>query len=440
MLLPIRPICPANKTRRDGTSIIFIQYCKSESEKTLLNTGIAIPPRYWNKKLGRISDDLPRGHGDPDTLNRELHRLVRIAEDMIGHAIGNGHADPVGFVKGNFSPAFDVATLETPKPHLRAGEKKKADFFEEMGKYISSKEGNVTRGTIDMLKNLSRVLKSFEEARKRKISFAEIGHDFYEELVHYLTFEHVHLKRRGTIRGMKVNTVGKNIKQLIIFLKNRRAKKIIPEIDLTGFKIMEEDVDAIYLSPEEIDKINGLDLSQYPELDRHRNLFVFGCLTGLRFSDFSVIRPEDFRDGMIYKKQGKTKHWVVIPLRDSAQRIFTGAFNHNIPVTNNPRFNRDIKEIGRLACVDIIIKHSCMKGGREVTEARPKYAWITSHTCRRSFCTNEFLAGTPVELIMKISGHKSLKDFYRYIKIAPEQAGHRIREIWQVRGEIKILS
>ena len=81
-----------------------------------------------------------------------------------------------------------------------------------------------------------------------------------------------------------------------------------------------------------------------------------------------------------------------------------------------------------------------MKGNREVFETRPKYAWITSHTCRRSFCTNEFLAGTPVELIMKISGHKSLKDFYRYIKIAPEQAGQRIREIWQERGEIRVVS
>jgi hypothetical protein len=37
---------------------------------------------------------------------------------------------------------------------------------------------------------------------------------------------------------------------------------------------------------------------------------------------------------------------------------------------------------------------------------------------------------------MKISGHKSLKDFYKYIKISPEQAGKLIREIWQQRGEI----
>ncbi len=38
---------------------------------------------------------------------------------------------------------------------------------------------------------------------------------------------------------------------------------------------------------------------------------------------------------------------------------------------------------------------------------------------------------------MKIPGHKSLKDFYKYIKIAPEQAGQRIKEIWRSRGEIR---
>ena len=37
---------------------------------------------------------------------------------------------------------------------------------------------------------------------------------------------------------------------------------------------------------------------------------------------------------MLYKKQGKTKHWVVIPLRDEANTIFINSFNRNIPETN----------------------------------------------------------------------------------------------------------
>jgi phospholipid N-methyltransferase len=59
MLLPLKTFCSATKVLRDGTSLIFIQYCKSETNKTLLNTGIGIPFNYWNKKLGRIAGNLP---------------------------------------------------------------------------------------------------------------------------------------------------------------------------------------------------------------------------------------------------------------------------------------------------------------------------------------------------------------------------------------------
>lgn len=80
-----------------------------------------------------------------------------------------------------------------------------------------------------------------------------------------------------------------------------------------------------------------------------------------------------------------------------------------------------------------MVKFSYKKGNQDIIEKKPKSEWITSHTCRRSFCTNEFLAGTPVELIMKISGHKSLRDFYRYIRISPEEAGNKIKELWKKR-------
>jgi integrase len=181
----------------------------------------------------------------------------------------------------------------------------------------------------------------------------------------------------------------------------------------------------------------NIDLSDNYVLRMHRDLFVFGCYAGLRFSDFSIIGADDVRNNMLYKKQGRTKHWVVIPLRSEADMIFNNSFHKNILRVSNPEFNESIKYIGNLAGLHQRIKHSYMKGNKNMIETKLKYEWITSHTCRRSFCTNEFLAGTPVELIMKISCHKSLRDFYRYIKIAPEQAGQRIKEIWQNRGEMK---
>jgi mRNA interferase HigB len=68
-----------------------------------------------------------------------------------------------------------------------------------------------------------------------------------------------------------------------------------------------------------------------------------------------------------------------------------------------------------------------------VDEMRPKYGWVMSHTCRRSFCANEFLDGTPVTLIMAISGHKTEKAFRKYIKADNLQKAQMIKKIWEGR-------
>ena len=142
---------------------------------------------------------------------------------------------------------------------------------------------------------------------------------------------------------------------------------------------------------------------------------------------------------MLYKKQTKSDHWVVIPLREEAKLIFTRQFKDKLKCLTNPEFNRHIKTIGKLASINQIIKFCYKKGNKNIEVAKPKYEWITSHTARRSFCTNEFIDGTPVELIMKISGHKNTKDFYRYIRITPEEAANKIKELWQSRNDIKLI-
>jgi integrase len=68
-----------------------------------------------------------------------------------------------------------------------------------------------------------------------------------------------------------------------------------------------------------------------------------------------------------------------------------------------------------------------------VEEIRPKYAWVSSHTCRRSFCTDEYLAGIPSDLIMAINGHKSEKAFRKYIKADNMKRVFMIKEIWDKR-------
>ncbi len=77
MLLPLKPICPANKVRRDGTAPVFLQYCYSATNRTLLNTGITIPPQYWNTKQLCISEKLPANYGNHESLNDGTHQAQK---------------------------------------------------------------------------------------------------------------------------------------------------------------------------------------------------------------------------------------------------------------------------------------------------------------------------------------------------------------------------
>ena len=104
-----------------------------------------------------------------------------------------------------------------------------------------------------------------------------------------------------------------------------------------------------------------------------------------------------------------------------------------MPQVSNVKFNVQIKEIARLTGLTELVKVTHKKGNTILEDIRPKYAWVTSHTCRRSFCTNEYLAGTPMDLIMTVSGHKTEKSFRRYIKADKLQKAQMIQKIWEER-------
>ena len=428
MKIPLTFYLSEKFIRKDGTCPIYIQYNYNQKSRPLLSTKIHIPPAFWDKKSSRIRQTIPSKFGSADELNYQLKKIFRIAEDIVVFSQNNQVLNPDIFVKSTFQPDFDVLSLQNIKRKI---ENKDAfpdtNLYVQIDDYIQSKTKKVCKDMPRIYRNMKEHLLEFEAYRGEAITFETLNLTFYEEFVDFLMYEYVQRRRKIKIVGLKVNTVGKTIKQFRTFLRNRIRKGIIPPLDMDGWKILEEEVDAVYLNWDEIKKIFQVDLTRYPHLVDYRDDFVLGCMTGLRFSDFSKLMKDDLRGDMLYKKQQKSDHWVVIPLRPEAKKILDDRFNNNTPSPTNAEFNRHIKRIAELAGISENIKHSHKKGNKDIVEVKPKYAWITSHTCRRSFCTNEFLAGTPVELIMKISGHKSVKDFYNYIRVTLEEAGQKIK-------------
>ena len=292
MLLPLKLICKQNKTRRDGTSVIFIQYCYSSDKRTLLNTDIAIPPVFW--KRGRIAKDLPDQYGNSEELNAQLQNMLRKTEDIISYAVREKITDVLSFVKNTFKPDFQISSLEKKGNTIKKLQPEtNLDFFFQIDNYIQSKKHKVSEGTVTIFCGMKAHLRAFEQYWQKPITFECMDYNFYESFVHFLAFEYTHNRKKDqmVIKGLKQNTIGRTIKQLRTFLRDRIKRKLISPIDFSDFMAPEEDADAIYLNWKEIAAIYELDLSATPHLATSRDLFVLGCLTGLRFSDFSTIRP-----------------------------------------------------------------------------------------------------------------------------------------------------
>ena len=189
------------------------------------------------------------------------------------------------------------------------------------------------------------------------------------------------------------------------------------------FKSLNEEADTIYLSLEEIKKIENTDLSESPRLDKVRDLFLIGCYTGLRFSDFTKIKPENIQTGkpiLKYRTQ-KTGERVYIPIHPTAMKIFD-KHNRKLPKAyQNQVMNRYLKELAELAGINDLTETTITRAGILEKSKKPKFKLVTTHTARRSFATNAYLSGIPSIAIMKITGHKSEKSFLKYIRVTKQQ-------------------
>jgi hypothetical protein len=117
-----------------------------------LNTEIAIPPNFWNKKRLCITDNLPSSFGDMEHLNNELDRMIRLVQDIVSYAAKNKIEEHGPFVKKTFKPNFDINTLisqDTTKV-IEGVQKKKVnkELYLQLDDYIKSKEKKVTKPTI----------------------------------------------------------------------------------------------------------------------------------------------------------------------------------------------------------------------------------------------------------------------------------------------------
>jgi len=173
-------------------------------------------------------------------------------------------------------------------------------------------------------------------------------------------------------------------------------------------------------------------LTKLPRHERARDLFLIGAYTGLRVSDYNRLKRHNLKTvkgvEMIEIKAQKTGKIVAIPLHPIVKAILSK--NDGEPPERLPdqHINYLIKEVAESAGIDQVEYVPKTIGGREVTQKKYKFELIKTHTARRSFCSNAFLAGmNPIE-IMRISGHSTESAFMKYIKLSTQDVAIKMSE------------
>ena len=219
----------------------------------------------------------------------------------------------------------------------------------------------------------------------------------------------------------------------------------------------------IYLTNEELQALYDMELEG--EDDRVRDVFLVGCYTSQRFSDYSRISAKNvtFHDGVgiITLVQQKTNTEVTIPiLNDNLLRIFE-KYNYNLPNIQNQRLNNKIKEIlEALAETMPSLKHELPtkltldhqkkeQQSKEIYKRNsqgealiPRYKLATTHTARRTGITLMYLEKIlDTYEMMSISGHKTESVFNDYIKISGiELATNIAKKVAKARKESEVKS
>lgn len=210
---------------------------------------------------------------------------------------------------------------------------------------------------------------------------------------------------------------------------------ILSEIE---FNTSREDTDNIYLNESEIQLL--MDLTDFKNKGEEvvRDLFVLGCYTGLRFSNYSKLNLDYLNDGLLSTFQIKTKKKVTIPIHQNVKEIIN-KYNGVLPICpTNQEFNRTLKDLGqRIPELNVPFSKQITRGRKITVEETMKWEKLMTHTARRSFCTNMYLMGVPVLTIMAISGHKTEKSFRAYIKATGEEHAQIMQKFWDDKADQK---
>ena len=383
---------------------IYMQSKYNCYERLMLTTGEKILPAHWD--FGAKRAVVKYNKLEYPAVNDWLDKMEMAAKDYVRSCKFQGYIPTAAELKGHLEQKFNL----NPKPVVIVPKIVPVTLLAFINKYIINEVNNKSEGTIFVYKTCRKHLIEFITLLgKKDVDFNEIDEDFYNGFIQHL----------NSLNFAK-NTVGKQIKVLKTFLNAATERGINKNFFFKSklFKKPLEDVDKIYLTEQEIQRIYSLDLNKEGSIEVVRDLFIIACYTGFRFSDFSTLTKEHISDNYITKTTLKTRAKVIIPIHPVVREILK-KYDNDIPKSyTNAYVNGLLKDIAERAKINTDVEIIKTIAGKMVRNVYKKWELVSTHAGRRSFATNCYLAGVPAISIMKLTSHKSEAVFLKYVCVS----------------------
>lgn len=455
----IRPELYTTRTNKQGFAPIRL-VCQYRADRKIIPTDIKVRPDNWSIKdraaihiklqtFQRLKK-IPTNILPPDYSLMPLVKHIEIINKRLQDKISEVEAIETELLKANKQYTIADIVNEYKKKYQGTGIVSEpkiyiADFIDE---YVAKNKGLIKPRTLQAYSNLNNHLKGYIEKKKDKPAFESFTYSKIKAFHAYLIET-----------GINNTTIGKLISTLKTLIKAavREDKKIQVCPDFRDYSVTRKDSDheVIALSQDEFNALLDLDLTDYDKqdyynayrengveqisvsyrtLDRVRDLFVFSCVTGLRYSDLAGLRREHIRNNTIYKKSVKTGQLLEIPLNAISSFILEKYSDELLPLPeySNQRANDYLKTLGRMAGINETIERSREYGTETRSTIHKKYELMSLHMGRRTFASLTLEKGVASQDVMSLTGHKKFASFKRYMNISSKQK-QKAMSVW---GEV----
>lgn len=410
------------KNRTDNPALIIMVF-RFKGRRVVLSTSLTVPQKLWNDEQQRVraSREFPRHKEFNQRLNLFEAETVKLWDEYQAQGI----LPTAKEFKAELTNRLHNVHQEAPSllPFIQ-------QVIEERQRM------NKPAGSIQVYKNCLKNLEDYQAERKKALNFDVLNDAFVNDFTVFLFAQN--------FADSYVHKILTTLKMFVRLADKRGIYEGSPLLK-ASLAVKKRERDNIYLTEAEIQTLYNLELTG--RLANVRDLFLLGCFTGLRFSDYSQIRPENIQTIEHGEKQvqclvmttKKTKQRVVLPLVNPMLLAILDRYNWKAPKRiSNQKLNSYLKELGREAGFTGEVEINEYKAGEHHKRSCPKWELITSHTARRSFATNAYKRGVPVPDIMKFTGHTTVASFMKYIKVTTEETAVILAEHEFFTGKTKL--